>query len=81
MEMENERFTNPKLQRLYEALSDLFPTGWQDIGEEDAEMICLPVKLLKDNGSNHSQEITLWISQDSLEIIFDEEDFANFIQG
>lgn len=79
--MKNEQFANPKLQRLYEALLALFPTGWQDIGEEDAEMICLPVKLLKDNGSNHSQEITLWISQDSLEIIFDEEDFANFIQG
>lgn len=79
--MENERFANPKLQRLYEALLDLFPAGWQDIGEEDGEMICLPVKLLKDNGSNHSQEITLWISKDSLEIIFDEEDFANFIQN
>lgn len=79
MEMENERFANPKLQRLYEALSDLFPTGWQDIGEEDDEMICLPVKLLRDNGNNYSQEITLWISQDKLEIILDEVDFTNFI--
>lgn len=79
MEMENERFADPKLQRLYEALSDLFPTGWQDIGEEDDEMICLPVKLLRDNGNNYSQEITLWISQDKLEIILDEVDFTNFI--
>ena len=79
--MENEQFANSKLQCLYEALSALFPTGWQDIGEEDVEMICLPVKLLRDSGGNHSQEITLWISQNGLEIIFDEEDFASFIQG
>ena len=70
--MENEQFANPKLQCLYEALSNLFPTGWQDIGEEDCELICLPVMLLKDDGSNYSQETTLWIFKNSLEIFLEE---------
>lgn len=70
--MKNEQFANPKLQCLYEALLNLFPAGWQDIGDEDCELICLPVTLLKDDGSGYSQKTTLWISKDSLEIFLEE---------
>ena len=68
--MENRNFHNPKLQKLYEALCDLFPdrTGWQDMGDEECEMISLVIDI-KDNfndGTTISQ--TLAIDTDGLTI-------------
>lgn len=65
-----KNFTNPKLQKLYEALVDLYPTavGWQDMGEEDCELIAFSVSLT-DPDKNISTPQTVWFSATSAEIL------------
>lgn len=65
-----KNFTNPKLQKLYEALVDLYPTavGWQDMGEEDCELIAFSVSLT-DPDKNISTPQTVWFSATSVEIL------------
>lgn len=74
-----EKFTNPKLQKLYEALADLYPTiagwtavGWQDMGDEDCELIAFSVNLT-DPDKNISTPQTVWFSATSAEILGDYE--------
>jgi hypothetical protein len=66
---EKEKFKNPKLQKLYEVLCEIFPdrTGWQDIGE-DGEYIAFVIDV-KDNFNDGTVvEETLWINADTVEI-------------
>ena len=65
-----EKFTNPKLQKLYEALIDLYPTavGWQDIGAEDYELIAFSINV-SDPDKNISTSQTVWFSATSAEIL------------
>jgi hypothetical protein len=65
-----EKFINPKLQKLYEALVDLYPTatGWQDMGDEDCELIAFSVSLT-DPDKNISTPQTIWFSATSVEIL------------
>jgi hypothetical protein len=65
-----EKFTNPKLQKFYEALADLYPTavGWQDMGDEDCELIAFSVSLT-DPDKNISTPQTVWFSATSAEIL------------
>lgn len=65
-----EKFTNPKLQKLYEALIDLYPTvtGWQDMGDEDCELIAFSVNLT-DPDKNISTPQIVWFSATSAEIL------------
>ena len=82
---EKERFKNPKLQKLYEALCEIFPnrTGWQDIGEDD-ELICLSIDI-EDNfqdGTKISE--CLWIDENGIKMYpihlseQDKEDYTVF---
>ena len=65
-----KKFANPKLQKLYEVLVDLYPTatGWQDMGDEDCELIALSIDLI-DPDKNISTAQTIWFSATSAEIL------------
>lgn len=62
------KFLNPKLEELYKALSNIFPSvGWQDAGEPN-EMICLPI-VIRSNCEPTSicHHDTLWINAETAE--------------
>lgn len=62
-----EKFKNPKLQKLYEMLCELYPNRvfWQDIGE-DNELIVLSVDII-DNFNDGTKVVdALWINAESM---------------
>ena len=66
---EQEKFKNSKLQKLYEALCEIFPdrTGWQDIGEDD-EYISLSIDI-EDNFQDGTKiSYTLWIDENNIKM-------------
>lgn len=65
-----EKFTNPKLEKLFEALADLYPTsmGWGGQYEEDDDVIVFSVRLL-DPDKNISTPQTVWLSAKSATIL------------
>ena len=80
-----EKFKNPKLQKLYEVLCELFPdrTFWQDIGE-DNELIALNIDI-KDNFQDGTEiSDILWIGSKNIELFpehlskYDTEDYTVF---
>ena len=83
-------FKNPKLQKLYEALVDLFSeenVGWvlmDDDDEEEEEAIQLSINIKNDcQDSNFQHPYLLWITADEIPYLFGylekkDEDFISF---
>lgn len=68
-------YANPKMQRLFEALKDLYPNkvGGQDAGEEEHELIEFSI-LLRDNyDESISHKAILWLSATDACVYYDDE--------
>lgn len=68
-------YENPKMQRLFEALKDLYPdkVGGQDAGDKDCELIEFSI-LLRDNyDENVSHKAILWLSATDACVYYDDE--------
>lgn len=80
-------FKNPKLQKLYEALVDLFSeenVGWVLMGYEEEEAIQLSINIKNDcQDSDFQHPYLLWITADEIPYLFGylekkDEDFISF---
>ena len=80
-------FKNSKLQKLYEALVDLFSeenVGWVLIGDEDEEVIQLSINIKNDcQDSDFQHPYLLCITADEIPHLFgylekEDEDFISF---
>ena len=68
-------YENPKMQRLFEALKDLYPdkVSGQDVGDKDCELIEFSI-LLRDNcDENVSHKAILWLSATDACVYYDDE--------
>lgn len=68
-------YENPKMQRLFEALKDLYPdkVGGQDVGDKDCELIEFSI-LLRDNcDESISHKAILWLSATDACVYYDDE--------
>lgn len=68
-------YENPKMQRLFEALKDLYPdkVSGQDAGDKDCELIEFSI-LLRDNcDESISHKAILWLSATDACVYYDDE--------
>jgi hypothetical protein len=68
-------YENPKMQRLFEALKDLYldKVGGQDVGDKGCELIEFSI-LLRDNcDESISHKAILWLSATDACVYYDDE--------
>jgi hypothetical protein len=63
------------MQRLFEALKDLYPdkVGGQDVGEEEHELIEFSILLCDNYDESISHKAILWLSATDARVYYDEE--------
>lgn len=68
-------YENPKMQRLFEALKDLYPdkVGGQDVGEKEHELIEFSILLCDNYDESISHKAILWLSATDARVYYDEE--------
>ena len=68
-------YENPKMQRLFEALKDLYPdkVSGQDAGDKDCELIEFSILLRDDCDESISHKAILWLSATDACVYYDDE--------
>lgn len=68
-------YENPKMQRLSDALKDLYPdkVGGQDAGDKDRELIEFRILLCDNYDESISHKAILWLSATDARVYYDDE--------